>query len=69
MINLNRVAGYRVALKLKQSDMANKLNISRQAYSEKERGNVPFKDSEKIFLKELFKQVDSNVTIDLLFFG
>ena len=52
MINLNRVAGYRVALKLKQSDMANKLNISRQAYSEKERGNVPFKDSEKIFLKE-----------------
>ncbi|SLM85392.1 helix-turn-helix transcriptional regulator [Vagococcus fluvialis] len=66
---MNRVAGYRVALKLKQSDMANKLNISRQAYSEKERGNVPFKDSEKIFLKELFKQVDSNVTIDLLFFG
>lgn len=65
---LNRVAGYRVALRLKQSDVAKKLNISRQAYSEKERGNIPFKDSEKVFLKELFKEVDKNITIDTLFF-
>lgn len=65
---MNRIAGYRVALRLKQSDMAKKMNISRQAYSEKERGNIPFKDSEKIFLKELFQKVDENVTIDSLFF-
>lgn len=65
---MNRVAGYRVALRLKQSDVAKKLNISRQAYSEKERGNIPFKDSEKVFLKELFKEVDKNITIDTLFF-
>lgn len=66
---MNRVAGYRVALKMTQEDLAKKLNISRQAYSEKERGNVPFKDSEKLILKEMFKEVDSNVSIDILFFS
>lgn len=65
---MNRVAGYRVMLRLKQQDLADKLNISRQAYSEKERGNIPFKDSEKIIIRELFKSVDSTLTIDQLFF-
>ena len=66
---MNRVAGYRVALKMTQKDLAKRLNISRQSYSEKERGNVPFKDSEKLILKEIFKEVDSKISIDILFFS
>lgn len=66
---MNRIAGYRVTLGLKQDDLATKLGISRQAYSEKERGNIPFKDSEKEYMKELFKKVDPSITIDKIFFG
>ena len=66
---MNKVAGFRVMLGLKQSDVANTLNISRQAYSEKERGKIPFKDSEKMILKEKFKLIDSNITIDDIFFS
>lgn len=65
---MNLIKGYRVMNNLTQKDLASKLNISRQAYSEKERGNVPFKDSEKVFLRDLFKETDPNVTIDKIFF-
>lgn len=65
---MNRIAGYRVTLGMNQGDLAKKLGISRQAYSEKERGNIPFKDSEKEYMKELFRNVDSSVTIDKIFF-
>lgn len=65
---MNKVAGYRVMIGKKQQDIANVLNISRQAYSEKERGKVPFNDKEKIILKKMFTVVNSNLTIDDLFF-
>lgn len=65
---MNKVAGYRIMLGLKQGDMANLLKISRQAYSEKERGNIPFKKSEMIILKELFRTANRSVTIDEIFF-
>ncbi|WP_265460079.1 helix-turn-helix transcriptional regulator [Enterococcus sp. HY326] len=66
---MNKVAGYRVMVGMKQKEMATILNISRQAYSEKERGNIPFKDSEKEIMKEKFKLVNPNVTIDEIFFN
>ena len=59
---LNKVAGYRVMLGLKQSEMASQMNISRQAYSQKENGKIPFKDKEKVFLKEKFKVLYPNST-------
>lgn len=52
-----------------QKNMAELLHISRQAYSEKERGHVPFKDSEKIKILALYKTIDSRITIESLFFA
>lgn len=66
---LNKVAGYRVMLGLKQSEIASQMNISRQAYSQKENGKIPFKDSEKIFLKNKLKILQPNITIDEIFFS
>lgn len=65
---MRKIAGYRVMMNMTQKDVADYLSISRQAYSEKERGNVPFNDCEKQLLKKLFVAVDSNVSIDSLFF-
>lgn len=66
---MNKVAGYRVMAGFKQKEMAEVLSISRQAYSEKERGNIPFKDSEKIILKNIFKGINKDITIDEIFFS
>lgn len=66
---MNKIAGYRVMLGLKQEDLANELGISRQAYSEKERGNIPFKDSEKESMKKMFSKIDPLITIDTIFFS
>lgn len=65
---MNTIKGLRVTLGKTQLEMAEYLNISRQAYSNKERGILAFNDREKIALKQLFLQVDSDVTIDSLFF-
>lgn len=64
----NRIAGYRVFLGMTQRDVANYLNISPQSYSNKENGNRSFNDHEKLKLKTLFLQVDSDLTIDKIFF-
>lgn len=65
---MNRVAGYRVMLGMKQKDVAEILNLSRQSYCMKENNHIPFKDGEKIILKELFMQIDKGITIDSIFF-
>ena len=67
-VQLNKVAGYRAMLGLKQRDIAAKLNISSQSYSNKENGKNNFNDQEKIILKKLFSQIDKNLTIDDIFF-
>lgn len=69
MIIINKVSRFRKYQGLTQKDIANKFGISVQAYSKKERGKTPFKDSEKIQLKELFSQDFPNITIDDIFFG
>lgn len=65
---INRIAGYRAMLRLTQKDLANKLGISAQSYSNKENGRTPFNDLEKIKLKEIFTQIDKSLTIDDIFF-
>lgn len=67
-VQLNKIAGYRVMLGLTQRDIADKLNISSQSYSNKETGKTSFNDKEKIILKEFFNEIDNSLTIDDLFF-
>ena len=52
-----------------QGDMARILNISRQSYSNKERGVTPFTDNEKLKIRNIIRKVDKSVTIDDIFFG
>lgn len=66
---MKKIAGYRVMLGLTQKQLSEILKISRQAYSEKERGNIPFKDNEKRILKDLLKKEIPTITIDELFFN
>lgn len=47
----NKVSNYRRYIGLTQNQMANNLKISVTAYRNKERGITPFKDSEKVFIK------------------
>lgn len=65
---VNRVAGYRAMLNKSQKDMAEYLSITPQSYSNKERGFRNFNDEEKIKLKELYKMIDPDLTIDTIFF-
>lgn len=67
-IELNKVAGYRTMLGIKQKDMALKLGISSQSYSNKENGKTPFNDLEKLKLRKIFKKIDNNISIDEIFF-
>ena len=53
---------------LTQQELASKLGISVQSYRNKEKGRVAFKDSEKIFIRELFGRVVKGITLEDLFF-
>ncbi len=63
-----KVKGYRVMVGLTQQELASKLGISVQSYRNKEKGRVAFKDSEKIFIRELFGRVVKGITLEDLFF-
>lgn len=66
---MNKVIYYRKLLKLKQSDLAELLGISKQGFSYKERGERPFNDKEKIILRDFFsKKLQKVLTVDELFF-
>lgn len=67
-IKINKVRAYREALKLKQKDVAEMLNIHPVVYSCKERKLTDFKDAEKVILLNFFKEYFPNETIDSLFF-
>lgn len=60
---------YRMFLLMTQGDMAKKLKISRQSYSNKERGVTPFTDKEKLEIRNIIRTVDQSATIDNIFFG
>ncbi|HDJ3306725.1 TPA: hypothetical protein PQA19_000735 [Staphylococcus aureus] len=64
----NKVSNYRRYIGLTQNQMANNLKISVTAYRNKERGITPFKDSEKVFIKnKLIENGIKNITIDDIF--
>ncbi|WP_288979366.1 helix-turn-helix transcriptional regulator [uncultured Parvimonas sp.] len=67
-MKLNKIRGYRVMIGLSQVYMANLLNISQYSYNRKELGITPFKDNEKIKIRDLFKEYISSVTLEELFF-
>jgi putative transcriptional regulator len=64
----NKIVGYRKMLNFSQQDMANQLHISKQSYWNKENGKVPFNDAEKIIIRDMFHQINADLTIDELFF-
>lgn len=64
-----KVSNYRRFIGYTQMQMANSLGISVQAYRNKEKGITPFKDSEKIIIKDKLQNKGfSEVTIDDIFF-
>ena len=56
-------------LGLTQKEMAERLNISPQSYYNKENGNVAFKDSEKMQIKEMLLPLFPNITLEDIFFN
>ncbi|MDO4902615.1 MAG: transcriptional regulator [bacterium] len=64
-----RIKGYRHMLGLSQGDLAMKLNISKQAYHNKEIGRTEFNDSEKLAIKNLLICEFPEITIDDIFFS
>lgn len=64
----NKVGNYRRYIGLTQNQMANNLEISVTAYRNKEKGTTPFKDSEKITIKnKLIENGVKDITIDDIF--
>ena len=55
-------------LNMTQEELAIKLGITKQGYSNKERGINEFSDKEKIIFKELLQPLFPTVTIDDIFF-
>lgn len=68
MLSINKVKGYRNMLGLSQKEMAKKLNISINAYRNKENGKVEFWDNEKIIIKEMILPLFPEVTLEEIFF-
>lgn len=66
----NKVRNYRRYIGLTQKQMANNLKISVTAYRNKEKGITPFKDLEKVLIKnKLIENGLKDVTIDDIFFN
>lgn len=65
---MNKVAGYRNMLGYTQLDMANIMNISLQAYWQKENGKISFSDAEKKQFKNMLLPHFPSITIDEIFF-
>jgi DNA-binding XRE family transcriptional regulator len=64
-----KVRGYRVMLGKTQKEMAEIFNISKQAYSAKERGESRFSNEEMVTIKEMLLPMFPGITIDEIFFS
>lgn len=65
---VNKVAGFRAMIGLTQEQMGERLGITKQQYSPKERGVRAFNDSEKEKFKNVLKEYFPEITIDEIFF-
>ena len=63
-----KIRGYRNMIGKTQKDMAEIFEISKQAYSAKERGNTRFSNEEMIMIKEMLLPMFPGITIDEIFF-
>ena len=64
-----KIRGYRTMLGKTQKDMAEIFNISKQAYSAKERGRTRFSNEEMIIIKKMLLPMFPGITIDEIFFS
>lgn len=64
-----KISNYRRFLGKTQKDMAKLLEISTQAYWNKENERTPFTDAEKKVIKELIEAYFPDVTYEELFFN
>ncbi len=55
-------------LGLTQKELSDKLGISLQSYNNKETGKNAFNDRERLAIRDMVKQVKSDITIDELFY-
>lgn len=62
------IKSFRALIGKTQEQMAHDLNITRQAYSAKENGKYAFSDSEKAIMRDMFRTIDKDLTIDDIFF-
>lgn len=63
-----KIRGYRNMLGLTQTELGKILGITKQAYSNKERGKSNFSDSEKLKIKEMLLPYFPDIKIDDIFF-
>ncbi|MGC7567461.1 hypothetical protein ACP21U_02160 [Staphylococcus epidermidis] len=67
---INKVGNYRRYIGLTQNQMANDLKVSVTAFRNKEKGITPFRDSEKLIIKnKLIEHGLKDITIDDIFFN
>lgn len=69
MNHTKRIKDYRVLMKMTQQNVADQFGISKQAYSQKERGVIKFTHDQMIGFKMLVNRVDPTATIDDIFFS
>ncbi len=63
-----KIKGYRNMLNLTQTELGKELGLTKQSYSNKERGKREFTDKEKKKMKDLLLPIFPDVTIDDIFF-
>lgn len=68
MFESKRIRGYRNMLGKTQTEMAKVLNISPQAYMNKEKGYVDFRNEEMMNFKNQLLPLFPDITIEDIFF-
>lgn len=61
------IAKLMICKKMQQQDVAKVIGVTQQAASKKLKGTTEFKRREMVALKEHFKDIDPDITMDKLF--
>ncbi|MCY3031371.1 helix-turn-helix domain-containing protein [Aerococcus sp. Group 1] len=68
-MKINKVSAYRKSINMTQSQMADCMNLSLDAYSRKERGLSEFKKSEMEKFADIIATKDPKISIEAIFFN